>query len=290
MNDASAVWLVTGAARGLGRAIVEHVLAQGGRAVAAGRSAEGLAALGAHERLRTVVMDVNDRASVKAGVAQAVAQFGGLDVLVNNAGYGHFGSAESVTDDELSAQFEANVFGAIRVCQEAIPALRARGGGRIFQLSSIAGLAGSLGSAAYCASKFALEGFSEALALELAPAKILVTIIEPGGFRTEFASSASATFSGGDSPVLAAVKQRLGGFSGKQQGDPQELARVLWHLSTLADPPSRLLVGEDALTRGRAKLEFMLGELKDFEALSKTKALEGGASLGHPPVIKRPWN
>jgi NAD(P)-dependent dehydrogenase (short-subunit alcohol dehydrogenase family) len=146
-----------------------------------------------------------------------------------------------------------------------------------------------VGGAAYCSSKFALEGYTEALAQELAPSKILCTIIEPGGFRTEFAASTSAKFSQGDSPVLAAVKQRLGNFSGKQIGDPKELARVLWHLSTLADPPSRLLVGADALARGRAKLEFMLGELREFEALSRTRELDGGASLGLPASVKRPW-
>ncbi len=288
MNSAP-VWLVTGAARGLGRVIVEHVLSNGGRAIAAARSDDALAALGTHERLFTVVMDVNSRASVEAAVAKGVAHFGGLDVLVNNAGYGHFGPAESLTDDEFHAQFEANFFGVVRVCQAAIPSLRARGGGRIFQMSSIAGLAGSVGGAAYCSSKFALEGYTEALAQELAPSKILCTIIEPGGFRTEFAASTSAKFSQGDSAVLAAVKQRLGNFSGKQVGDPKELARVLWHVSTLADPPSRLLVGADALTRGRAKLEFMLGEVKEFEALSKTRELDGGASLGLPAAIKRPW-
>jgi NAD(P)-dependent dehydrogenase (short-subunit alcohol dehydrogenase family) len=288
--NAAPIWLVTGAARGLGRAIVEHVLAQGGRAIAAGRSLEALAALGTHERLFTVAMDVNDRASVNAGVARAVAHVGGLDVLVNNAGYGHFGPAESLTDEELQAQLEANLFGVMRVCQAAIPTLRSRGGGRIFQLSSIAGLAASVGGAAYSASKFALEGFTEALAQELAPSKILCTIVEPGGFRTEFAASTSAKFSQGDSPVLATVKQRLGGFSGKQVGDPKELARVLWQVSTLADPPSRLLIGADALGRGRSKLEFMLGEVKEFEALSRTRELEGGASLGLAPSIKRPWS
>ncbi|MDX2010708.1 MAG: SDR family NAD(P)-dependent oxidoreductase [Myxococcaceae bacterium] len=289
MSTASQVWFITGAGRGLGRVIAEEALRRGHRVAVTARDVGTLTGLSPSERVLPLALDVCDRAAVFGAVDAAAAHFGRLDVIVNNAGYGLFGPLESIGEDELDAQVDTNVYGPLRVCQAAARHLRQAGGGRIFQMSSIAGFVGSPGGAPYNLSKFALEGLSEAIAQELAPSNIFVTIVEPGGFRTDFADSSSARFTSGGTPEqLAAVKQRLSSFSGKQMGDPAEAARVIVDCAALADPPLRLILGEDAWLRFQSKVDFLQDELEAFGHLAKTKPLPGAAPLGLPP-FNRPW-
>jgi NAD(P)-dependent dehydrogenase (short-subunit alcohol dehydrogenase family) len=285
----SQVWFITGASRGLGRVIAEEALRRGHRVAATARDVASVASLAPADRLHAQALDVTDRAAVFRAVDAAAAHFGRLDVVVNNAGYGLFGPLETIGEDELKAQVDTNVYGPLRVCQAAAPHLRQAGGGRIFQMSSIAGFVGSPGGAPYNLSKFALEGLSEAIAQELVSSNIFVTIIEPGGFRTDFADSSSVRFTSGGTPEqLAAVKQRLSSFSGKQLGDPLEAARVIVDCAAMADPPLRLILGEDAALRFQSKVDFLQDELEAFGSLSKTKPLPGAAPLGLPP-FNRPW-
>jgi NAD(P)-dependent dehydrogenase (short-subunit alcohol dehydrogenase family) len=285
----SHVWFITGAGRGLGRVLAEEALRRGNRVAATARDVSALSGLGPAERFLALSLDVGQRDAVFRAVDAAAAHFGRLDVVVNNAGYGLFGPLETIGEDELKAQVDTNVYGPLRVCQAAAPHLRAAGGGRIFQMSSIAGFVGSPGGAPYNLSKFALEGLSEAIAQELAPSNIFVTIVEPGGFRTDFADPRSVRFTTGGTPEqLGAVQQRLASFSGKQLGDPQEAARVIVDCAALDDPPLRLILGEDAYLRFQSKVDFLQDELEAFAGLAKTKPLLGAASLGLPP-FNRPW-
>jgi NAD(P)-dependent dehydrogenase (short-subunit alcohol dehydrogenase family) len=285
----SQVWFITGASRGLGRVIAEDALRRGHRVAVTARDVSTLAGLTPADRVLALPLDVGDRAAVFRAVDAAASHFGRLDVVVNNAGYGLFGPLETIGEAELDAQVDTNVYGPLRVCQAAVPHLRRAGGGRIFQMSSIAGFVGSPGGAPYNLSKFALEGLSEAIAQELAPSNIYVTIVEPGGFRTDFADERSVRFATKGTPEqLAAVKQRLSSFSGKQLGDPREAARVIVDCAALSDPPMRLILGEDALLRFQSKLDFLQDELESFGYLSRTKPLPGAASLGLPP-FNRPW-
>jgi NAD(P)-dependent dehydrogenase (short-subunit alcohol dehydrogenase family) len=282
---AQRVWLVTGAGRGLGRFITEVVLAHGDAVAAAGRTQEALRELPAHPALLPVVLDVNTAESVREGVEAVVKHFGRLDVVVNNAGYGLFGPVERLAESEVKAQFETNVFGPLRVTQAVLPHLRQSGRGHLMQMSSISGLVANPGGGAYSASKAALEAFSEALAHEVGKEGVFVTIVEPGAFRTEFASPVSLRFA---AQGTEAVRRRLGALDGNQSGDPVALAEALWQVSQLEDPPHRLLLGYDAVARGKAKLEFALRELAEFEALSKPPQLPG-SSLPAATPIERPW-
>src|SRR5690349_14702898 len=189
MTDSRSLrWFITGAAAGFGRAIADAALARGDSVVATARRVDDLVDLvaSAPERVLALPLDVTDTGQVDAATAHAVAT-GGVDVLVNNAGHGHVGAVEELTDAELSALFEVNVLGVVRVTRALLPHLRERGAGHVVQMSSVGGVIGNPGHAAYATTKFALEGLSEALAGEVAPFGIGVTIVEPGPFRTGFA-------------------------------------------------------------------------------------------------------
>src|SRR5215471_4982095 len=186
-------WFITGASRGFGVEIAKAALRDGHRVVATGRSRDQVVKnLGAdHAQLLTLKQDVTVEAETKSAVAAAVEKFGTIDVLVNNAGYGHIGFFEETTERDVQAQFATNVFGLFNVTREVLPVMRSARRGVIFNLSSLAGVRGNEFASLYCSSKFAVEGFSEALAKEVAPFGISVTIIEPGPFRTDFLSSQS---------------------------------------------------------------------------------------------------
>ncbi|HVJ40106.1 MAG TPA: oxidoreductase [Dongiaceae bacterium] len=244
------VWLITGSSRGLGRALAEAVLADGHALVATARNPSQLGDLARRygDRLRTVALDVTDPRAAMAAIETTAAAFGRLDVLVNNAGYGNVGSIEDTSLDDIRAQIETNLFGVINVTKAAIPLLRRQCGGHIIQLSSVGGRVGAMGRAAYSAAKWGVEGFSEVLAKEVGPLGIKVTIIEPGGFRTDFAG-ASTTIDAGrpeyDGTVGAAARfQRA--YDGKQPGDPAKAAAVILQIAALAQPPLRLPLGSDA--------------------------------------------
>jgi NAD(P)-dependent dehydrogenase (short-subunit alcohol dehydrogenase family) len=245
------VWLITGTSRGLGRELADAVLAAGHKLVATARNPAQLADLVERygDQVRTLALDVTDPQAAGDAIEAAVEVFGRLDVLVNNAGYGNIGSIEDTRLEDIRAQIETNLFGVINVTKAAIPVLRKQGSGHIIQVSSIGGRVGAMGRAPYSAAKWGVEGFSEVLAKETAPLGIKVTIIEPGGFRTDFAGSSTTINEGRpeyDSTVGAAARFQRD-YNGAQPGDPARAAAVIIRLAALDEPPLRLLLGSDAV-------------------------------------------
>jgi NAD(P)-dependent dehydrogenase (short-subunit alcohol dehydrogenase family) len=246
----SKVWLITGSSRGLGRALAEAVLAAGHKLVATARNPEQLADLVARYggQVRAVALDVTDEQAAGHAVAVATEAFGRLDVLANNAGYGNVSPIEDTSLDEFRAQIETNLFGVINVTKAALPVMRTQRAGHILQFSSIAGRAGPVGRAPYAAAKWGVEGFSEVLSKEVGPFGVKVTIIEPGGFRTDFAGSSTAMREGRpeyDATVGKTVRFQRD-YDGKQPGDPVKAAAAILHIASVSDPPLRLLLGSDA--------------------------------------------
>jgi len=248
----SKVWLITGSSRGLGRALAETVLAAGHKLVAAARTPSQLHDLVKRygNQVIPVALNVTDeRAAIKA-VKAAIDIFGRLDVLVNNAGYGDIGSIEETSLVDFRAQIETNLFGVINVTRAALPVLREQKSGHIVQISSVGGRLASPGLSAYQTAKWAVEGFSEVFSKEVAPLGIKVTIIEPGGFRTDWAGSSMTIRPNRpkyDSTVGVLAKYIRENHNGVQPGDPVKAAAVIIHITTLDEPPLRLLLGSDAV-------------------------------------------
>jgi len=274
-----AVWLVTGSSRGLGRALAEAVLASGDRLVATALPSEmerlkPLACFG--DRVRTFALDVRDPEAAQAAVDAAVAAFGRLDVVVNNAGYGDVGSIEDTELAAIRAQVETNLFGTIHVTKAALPQLRRQGSGRFIQFSSIAGRVAPAGRGAYAAAKWGVEGFSEALAREVAPLGLQVTIVEPGGFRTDFAG-ASTTFREPQPAYAGTVGRSIAyqrEYDGRQPGDPRKAAEALLTIARAAAPPLRLVLGSDAYGFAKANEDDRARELEAWRALSLSTDFE----------------
>ncbi|NEA37523.1 oxidoreductase [Streptomyces sp. SID13031] len=248
----SKTWLITGSSRGLGRELTQAVLASGDRVVATARKPEQLADLVARygDQIRAVALDVTDPEAAKRAVQTAIDEFGGLDVVANNAGYANSAPIEETPDDDFRAQLETNLFGVVNVTKAALPHFRTQRAGHFLQFSSIGGrVGGTPGMGAYQTAKFAVEGFSEVLSNEVKPFGVKVTIVEPGAFRTDW---------GGSSMAIAAVgadyEQTVGELNryrakvdGQQPGDPAKAAKAIVDIVTEAEPPLRLLLGKDAL-------------------------------------------
>ncbi len=244
------VWLITGSSRGLGRLLAEAVLRAGHKLVATARNPSQLSDLAEHygDQVRLFELDVTDPAAADAAIKNAVDTFGRLDVLVNNAGYGNVNAIEDTSLEEFRAQIETNLFGVINVTKAAIPVMREQKSGHIVQFSSVGGRIGALGRAPYSAAKWGVEGFSEVLAKEVGPLGIKVTIVEPGGFRTDFAG-ASTTIQNGRpeyDATVGEVARFQRNYNGKQPGDPVKAADAVLHITSLDEPPLRLLLGSDA--------------------------------------------
>lgn len=267
-------WFITGASRGFGVEIAKAALAAGDRVVATARNREAaVRSLGPDsDRLISLALDVTNLGQAEDTVAAAVARFGGIDVLVNNAGYGHLGIFEETTPQDAHAQFATNVFGAFNVTRAVLPVMRQARRGHIFNISSIAGIRGSLGGSLYCASKHALEGFSEAIAKEVESFGIFVTIIEPGFFRTEFLSADSARFAEHPVADYAEASAQLRSFykqrNGQQAGDPVKLAALFVKLADEAKPPLRFAAGSDAVEIAQTKITALQTELDRWKSLS----------------------
>jgi NAD(P)-dependent dehydrogenase (short-subunit alcohol dehydrogenase family) len=248
----SKIWLVTGSSRGLGRALTEAVLAAGDRVVGTARKPEQLDDLVTKygDQLRAVALDVTDADAARAAVRTAVQEFGGLDVVANNAGYANSASIEEMADDDFRAQVETNLFGVVNVTKAALPVFREQRGGHFLQFSSIGGRAGGTpGMGAYQTAKFAVEGFSEVLNNEVRPFGVKVTIVEPGGFRTDWGGSSmqlAEVHPDYESTVGEMHRRRLE-TDGKQPGDPAKAAQAILEIVGLDNPPLRLLLGTDAL-------------------------------------------
>jgi NAD(P)-dependent dehydrogenase (short-subunit alcohol dehydrogenase family) len=248
----SQAWMITGSSRGLGRAFTEAVLEAGHRVAATARNVNDLSDLRQKygSQVLPLALDVTNQAQAQDAVEAAIRTFGKLDVLVNNAGYGNVAPIEDTSIEEFRAQIETNLFGVIILTKAVLPHFRENGSGHFIQVTSIAGRIGPIGRAPYAAAKWAVEGFSETLAKEVAPFGVKVTIIEPGGFRTDFAGSSTTLREGRpeyDATVGNTVRfQRE--FDGKQPGDPARAANALLTLVSAENPPLRILLGSDAFS------------------------------------------
>jgi NAD(P)-dependent dehydrogenase (short-subunit alcohol dehydrogenase family) len=261
------VWFITGCSTGFGRALARYALGRGYRVVATARRPAEIAdlAAGASNAL-ALQLDVTKPEEIAASVAAAQAEFGRIDVLVNNAGVGYFGSVEDSEESEIRRMFEINFWGLANMTRAVLPGMRARRSGHIVNISSMGGVRGAPAVGFYNATKFGLEGLSEALAQETAPLGIKVLIVEPSGFRTDWAGrSANETktpIADYDSTAGLRLRQ-IRGYSGNQPGDPERAAAAIVEAVESPDPPLRLLLGKAALAAGRAKVELLR---RDFEA------------------------
>lgn len=265
-------WLITGASRGIGRALAEAVLAAGHRLVATARDPARLNDLVRRhgDAVRTFALDVTDPAQAAAAVAFTDDAFGGLDVLVNNAGYGDVNSVEDASLEEFRQQIETNLFGTIIMTKAVIPLMRGQGSGHIIQFSSVGGRIGAPGRAAYSAAKWGIEGFSESLAREMALIGVHVTIVEPGGFRTDFAGSSTTLHEGRREydAVVGATARAQRDYDGRQPGDPARAGTALVQLASLDRPPLRLALGSDALEIIAGADRSRLQQLEQWRGLS----------------------
>jgi NAD(P)-dependent dehydrogenase (short-subunit alcohol dehydrogenase family) len=255
------VWFVTGAGRGMGVDIARAALAAGHAVVATGRNTEKVrSAIGEHDDLLAVKLDVTDPADAEAAVAAAVDRFGRIDVLVNNAGNFNAGFFEELSPEEFRAQIETTLFGPVNVTRAALPIMRRQRPGLVVTISSTAGIEGGLFLSAYAASKFGVEGWMESLAVEVAPFGIRTMLVEPGFFRTELLTPESTKYAASSIPDYAErTEQTVAAWksmNGKQGGDPAKLADALVHLAARDEPPLRFPAGADAVTtfENRAKL------------------------------------
>lgn len=267
------VWFITGASTGFGRLLAQEVLKSGGKVVVTARKLDKVADLEAQypQTVKALALDVTNTGQVDSVVAQAIEKFGRVDVLVNNAGYGVAGAIEEVSEAEFMPMFETNVFGLLRVTRAFLPHLRKQRSGHVLNLSSIGGLVASPGMGYYNATKFAVEGISEALAGELAPLGIRVTIIEPGPFRTDFLGRsgvvAKARIADYDS-TAGNMRKYFAENDGKQRGDPVRAVHAMMQIVESPAPPLRLLLGASALQRMGAKLANWEKEIAAWEKVT----------------------
>jgi NAD(P)-dependent dehydrogenase (short-subunit alcohol dehydrogenase family) len=268
----SKTWLITGGSRGLGRAFTVAALEAGDRVVAGARKPEQLAELEHRfgKSIRTISLDVTDEAQARRAVETAIETFGALDVLVNNAGYGNVSPIEDTPVQEFREQIETNLFGVIIMTKAVLPHFREQRRGHIIQVSSIGGRIGPIGRAPYAAAKFGVEGFSESLSKEVGPLGIKVTILEPGGFRTDFAGSSTELREGRPeyAATVGATARFQREYDGRQPGDPAKAAAVLLQVVSLTEPPLRLLLGSDSYAAAeKSALEKLTAE-QQWKSLS----------------------
>ncbi|MGF1472699.1 MAG: oxidoreductase [Rubrobacteraceae bacterium] len=272
------VWLITGASSGFGMALAEAALAGGDLVAATSRREESLDGLvgRAPERTYAAALDVTDPAGGSRVVEEVIGRFGRIDVLVNNAGHGQVGAVEETTEEELRGIFDVHVFGPAALVRAVLPAMREQRSGAIVQFSSFGGQVAYPGFSAYCATKFALEGFSEALAPEVAPFGIKVLIVEPGAFRTGF--SGGALVQSREMPeykeTAGQTREMITGIDGTQPGDPDKAARAIIAALDAEETPLRLPLGADAVDGIRGKLDSVSTELDAWEDLARSTAIE----------------
>jgi NAD(P)-dependent dehydrogenase (short-subunit alcohol dehydrogenase family) len=265
-------WLITGASRGLGRAFAEAALQAGDAVVATARQPANLEDLEARfEHARAFALDVTDRDGISHAIHKALDDFGRLDVLVNNAGYLLFGAVEEVSEAQVRRQFEVNVLGSIWCVQAVLPVMRAQGEGHIFQIASMGAIGPLPGTGMYSATKAAVEGFSEALAAEVAPFGVKVTIIEPGRFRTDW--SGDSMDRADPLPAYEEIlRQRRATIARPKQshpGDPRRAADALLQVLASDQPPLRLLLGNEAADAAPAVYRARIAEWSQWEQLSR---------------------
>lgn len=273
------IWMVTGASSGFGRAIAEAALSCGDTVVGAARTAKRLEELVAgapRGRAHAVALDLADSARIRGAVDETLARFGRIDVLVNNAGHGQVGAVEETTDEELEEILAVHVKGPFALTRAVLPAMRERGSGAIVQMSSFGGQVAYPGFGAYCATKFALEGFSEALAAEVAPHGIKVLIVEPGAFRTGFSGGAlvQSRETAAYEETVGRTRRMITGVDGVQPGDPEKAAEAILTALDAEQTPLRLPLGADAVEGIEGKLDSVRAELEQWRKLSVATAYE----------------
>lgn len=266
-------WFITGASRGIGAEIVKKSLNAGDRVVATARDSNKLiSSFGNSPNLLPLALDVTNEDQIHFAVDATIKQFGRIDILVNNAGYGHLGVFEESTSKEVRAEFDTNVFGLMDVTRAVIPFMREQRQGHILNISSIAGLRGNFGGALYNSSKFAVEGFSQSIAEELAPFGIHVTAISPGFFRTDFLDARSVKhltrLVNDYDLVMKDYHAFLTDRSHQQLGDPQKLAEVIRELVEVKNPPVSFVAGSDAVEWLKSTIAQKELELKTWQELS----------------------
>jgi NAD(P)-dependent dehydrogenase (short-subunit alcohol dehydrogenase family) len=272
-------WFITGISRGLGKALAAAALAEGDTVIGTVRT--GSFELD-HDRgtLHLLNVDLVDGQAAAASIAKAFEIAGEIDVIVNNAGYGLLGALEKASDADVERLFAVDVFAPFRIIRTALPYLRAQRRGHIINITSIAGRAPTTGSAVYAAAKYALEGLSSALALEIAPLGIKVTAIAPGAFRTDFLSSHSIRKSDAEDAAYAETIGRssaaFDSVAGRQLGNPDLAAQVIISLVRADNPPLHLLLGSDALRRARSKLDQIVDEIDAWETITRSTDFEKG--------------
>lgn len=265
----SKVWFITGCSTGFGRILAEELLKTDAKVVATARDTSKLAHLsaGEHSELLTLQLDVLDSSAIQAAVLTAQAHFGRIDVLVNNAGYGMMGALEETSIPALRRMFDTNVFGLVEVTQAVLPIMRAQHSGHIINLSSTAGVTATAGFAGYNGTKFAVEGISQALALEVAPMNIKVSIIEPGPFRTDFIGRSLDFMPAMPEYAESSGKTRqyLDAMDNNQPGDPLKAVHLMMAITEQANPPLHLPLGNLAYERIRAKVDAWDASLRELE-------------------------
>lgn len=275
------VWFITGASKGFGMELTKAAFDAGDTVVATARNPSTIdQAFGKHDRLVTLSLDVTNEQQAKDAVEQAIKQFGQIDVLVNNAGRGLVGAVEEVTAEEVRAVFAVNVEGTLNVTRAALPYMRARKSGRILNLSSVGGFVSWPGWGVYCATKFMVEGFSEAMQAELKPLGIYVTIVEPGPFRTDFLDESSL---GRSKNIIKDYAETAGSARNwadnshnAQPGDPAKAAAAMVKITEVDNPPTRLQLGADCVAAISEKLEHVKQELNQWKELAESTAFTDG--------------
>jgi len=267
------VWFVTGASRGFGALIAEAALAAGDAVVATARDPSTVnARLGSHERLLATRLDVTSETEAHAAAGEAVKKFGRIDILVNNAGYGLLGAIEEASAEETAKLFGTNVFGLLGVTRAVLPHMRRQRSGHIINLSSVGGYTGYPGWGIYGATKFAVEGISEALAGEVAPLGIKFTVVEPGFFRTDFLDETSLLRTAREiedyRDSVGKTRAHAADVNHGQRGDPRKLAQAFIALANAKEPPLRLPLGSDTVERIESKNAFVAHELAAWRTIA----------------------
>jgi NAD(P)-dependent dehydrogenase (short-subunit alcohol dehydrogenase family) len=286
----SKTFLVTGASRGLGRQIALAVLDAGHHLIAGARKPGDLDAIAGTygDQIRAVALDVTDADAAQAAVQAALDSFGRLDVVVNNAGYANLASVEDVTLEDFRAQIETNLFGVVNVTKAALPVLRRQGHGHVVQVSSVGARLATAGLSAYQSAKWAVSGFSSVLAQEVAPLGIKVTVLEPGGMRTDWAGSSMSV-----PPVSQPYQPTVGAMATMHDGkatnasDPAKVAQVVLRVADMAEPPLRLLLGSDAYTYATAAGRSLLDEDERWRGLSTSTDDDTATAADMDPLGQR---
>ncbi|UEG51897.1 SDR family oxidoreductase [Mucilaginibacter daejeonensis] len=273
------VWFVTGASKGLGADLVKQLLADGYQVAATSRKKEALIeAIGEHENFLPLNMDVTNDNDVKMVIGQVVNRFGRIDVIVNNAGFSQIGAVEELSAAEVQRNFDVNVFGPLHVIRHAAPFLRAQGSGHIFNIASIGGFVGNYAAfGIYCSTKFAMAGYTEALAVEMAPFGVHTTLVYPGYFRTSFLEKDSAMLPANAIDAYANAReveaQHLNEISGNQPNDPKKAASAFIEISKQEQPPVHFFIGVDTAELVKGKIEIIEKALNANLELTESTAI-----------------